>query len=227
MRQTQKALPQLLLNYSPHTRYDALEIVPVHMLHDHCTLQTHNIDVMLPATYRHTAEELLEKVRRQSDASDGGSSSASAPSLTASAAKSVLKAVHGRRSRTRSTGGSAARSAASAPPPPSLQAERVPGELSADSALPAAPPVHSNGIYTAEEVAQHNKVDDCWLIADGVVYDVTSFLAEHPAGVAAIMRHAGKESSEDFQFHSQNAQRLWREYKVGTLEGHKKGCTIM
>ncbi len=78
-----------------------------------------------------------------------------------------------------------------------------------------------------EEVAEHNTVDDCWLVADGVVYDVTSFLSEHPAGVAAIMRHAGQESSEDFQFHSQNAQKLWREYKVGTIKGYKRGCIIM
>ena len=106
-----------------------------------------------------------------------------------------------------------------------MLAEAVPGELSADPTPAQA--LRSDGVYTAEEVAQHNKVDDCWLIADGVVYDVTSFLQEHPAGVAAIMRHAGKESSEDFHFHSRNAQRLWREYKVGTLAGHKQGCSIM
>jgi len=168
-------------------------------------------------------------VRKQSDASDGTGSPSSAPSLTASSASSLLKAAHGRKSRARSTGGGAVRGSASIPTQPAVQGEQTPGESSADSAAAASltPVYHKDGVYTPDEVAQHNTIDDCWLIADGVVYDVTSFLKEHPAGVAAIMRHAGKESSEDFDFHSRNAQQLWREYKVGIMKGHKQGCVIM
>jgi len=37
-------------------------------------------------------------------------------------------------------------------------------------------------MFTKEQVAQHNKPDDCWIIVHNKVYDVTKFLSEHPGG---------------------------------------------
>jgi cytochrome b involved in lipid metabolism len=34
--------------------------------------------------------------------------------------------------------------------------------------------------FTAAEVAKHNTADDCWIIVNGMVFDVTKFLAQHP-----------------------------------------------
>ncbi len=36
--------------------------------------------------------------------------------------------------------------------------------------------------FTKEEVAKHNKAEDCWIIVHNKVYDVTKFLSEHPGG---------------------------------------------
>jgi len=51
--------------------------------------------------------------------------------------------------------------------------------------------------YSLEEVARHDKPDDCWIIINNKVYDVTPFVSQHPGGVA-VLRNVGKDSTEGF-----------------------------
>ncbi|MEK7100966.1 MAG: cytochrome b5 domain-containing protein, partial [Patescibacteria group bacterium] len=37
------------------------------------------------------------------------------------------------------------------------------------------------GIYTLKEVNTHNTPEDCWLVVDGFVFDLTSESKKHPA----------------------------------------------
>ena len=48
------------------------------------------------------------------------------------------------------------------------------------------------------EVAKHNTKTDCWVVVDGQVLDVTSFLSDHPGGELAILTFAGKDATEEF-----------------------------
>merc|ERR1711920_291753 len=64
------------------------------------------------------------------------------------------------------------------------------------AAAPALPP--GSGGYTLAEVAKHNSKTDCWVVLDGKVLDVTSFLSEHPGGELAILTFAGKDATEEF-----------------------------
>eukprot|EP00612_Vaucheria_litorea_P005618 CAMPEP_0171465830 /NCGR_PEP_ID=MMETSP0945-20130129/8800_1 /TAXON_ID=109269 /ORGANISM="Vaucheria litorea, Strain CCMP2940" /LENGTH=77 /DNA_ID=CAMNT_0011993613 /DNA_START=16 /DNA_END=249 /DNA_ORIENTATION=- len=49
-----------------------------------------------------------------------------------------------------------------------------------------------------EELAKHNKADDCWIAVSGHVYNVTDFLGDHPGGKKAILLYAGKDATEEF-----------------------------
>ena len=49
--------------------------------------------------------------------------------------------------------------------------------------------------YTREEVAQHNKSTDCWVVLHGQVYDVTKWLPRHPGGARIILHYAGQDAT--------------------------------
>ncbi|KAL6846342.1 hypothetical protein ACP4OV_023790 [Aristida adscensionis] len=52
-------------------------------------------------------------------------------------------------------------------------------------------------IYTKKQVSTHNTRKDCWIIIKDKVYDVTSYVEEHPGG-DAILNNAGDDSTEGF-----------------------------
>lgn len=78
--------------------------------------------------------------------------------------------------------------------------------------------------YTTSEIASHNNESDCWLLISSQVYDVTSFLGEHPGGAAMILPYCGKEATEAFatqdrgRSHSSQATDMLVEYKIGILK---------
>ncbi|KAK9766609.1 Osmotic growth protein [Basidiobolus ranarum] len=59
-------------------------------------------------------------------------------------------------------------------------------------------PEAKDKIYKMEEVAKHNTKDDCWVIVNGQVLDVTNFLSDHPGGAKAILLFAGRDATEEF-----------------------------
>lgn len=50
-----------------------------------------------------------------------------------------------------------------------------------------------------EEVAKHSTADDCWIVIDRKVYDVSKLLAVHPGGVARIFKLAGSDATDEFR----------------------------
>lgn len=45
---------------------------------------------------------------------------------------------------------------------------------------------------------RHNRTD-CWIIVKNNVYNVTSYLKEHPGGIGAIVMNGGRDCTEDFE----------------------------
>lgn len=80
--------------------------------------------------------------------------------------------------------------------------------------------------FTEAEIASRNTKDNCWLIIDSKVYDVSKFISEHPGGSTAITPYCGKEAGKAFETqdkgssggHSNNARQMLSEYQIGTLQ---------
>ncbi|SMY21102.1 unnamed protein product [Zymoseptoria tritici ST99CH_1A5] len=51
---------------------------------------------------------------------------------------------------------------------------------------------------TYQEVQQHRSTESCWVILYGNVYDVTSFLPDHPGGSKIILQLAGSDATEEY-----------------------------
>ena len=54
--------------------------------------------------------------------------------------------------------------------------------------------------FSRGSVAIHNKMDDCWIIIHGKVYDVTKFVMAHPGGSVVLISWAGtgRDAGDDF-----------------------------
>ncbi|KPI41605.1 Cytochrome b2, mitochondrial [Cyphellophora attinorum] len=45
------------------------------------------------------------------------------------------------------------------------------------------------------EISRHNKEDDCWIVVDNVVWNITAFAPSHPGGPDIIYHYAGRDAS--------------------------------
>jgi cytochrome b involved in lipid metabolism len=95
----------------------------------------------------------------------------------------------------------------------------TPAAAAAAVATTAAAP-KKMGEYTAAEVAKHNTDKDCWVIVNGQVLDVTSFLSDHPGGKKVIMIYAGRDATEEFNMmHKPDViEKYAPEVVIGTLK---------
>uniref|UniRef100_A0AAQ4PIF6 Cytochrome b5 heme-binding domain-containing protein n=1 Tax=Gasterosteus aculeatus aculeatus TaxID=481459 RepID=A0AAQ4PIF6_GASAC len=73
--------------------------------------------------------------------------------------------------------------------------------------------------YTLEEISAHSVSSDSWLIIHDKVYDITSFLEEHPGGEEVLLEQAGADATESFEDvgHSTDAREMLLQYYVGEL----------
>jgi cytochrome b involved in lipid metabolism len=74
-------------------------------------------------------------------------------------------------------------------------------------------------IFTLDEVSYHDTPNDCWMIIYDRVYDVTSFLSEHPGGDEIMLEYAGRDATLAFRSvgHSSMAETLLKPFLMGIL----------
>ncbi|CAL1708867.1 unnamed protein product [Somion occarium] len=77
-------------------------------------------------------------------------------------------------------------------------------------------------IFTEEDLAQHCSPSSCWVSRNGKVYDVTSFILDHPGGDDLILNYAGKDvgavmKDPEEHEHSDSAYDMLDEYIIGRV----------
>lgn len=91
------------------------------------------------------------------------------------------------------------------------------------------PPASGNGgstsntvtKYTLAQVAAHKSSTDCWSVVSGGVYNLTSWIAQHPGGEAAIKGMCGVDATSAFmsQHGGQgNPAKELAAFKIGVLQ---------
>jgi len=79
--------------------------------------------------------------------------------------------------------------------------------------------------YTLDLVAMHNTQQDCWIVIDSKVYDVTDYVNSHPGG-KTIVQGCGQDATELFKTrpmgsgteHSEKAYNILNNYYLGELK---------
>mmetsp|Transcript_3044 Transcript_3044/g.4651 ORF Transcript_3044/g.4651 Transcript_3044/m.4651 type:complete len:134 (+) Transcript_3044:62-463(+) len=81
-------------------------------------------------------------------------------------------------------------------------------------------PVVFRGNLTLDEVARHNSPTDAWIIVEGKVYDVTTYVDIHPGG-DTILNNVGGDSTEGFRGpqHPISADDVLATYYIGDVTG--------
>lgn len=82
-----------------------------------------------------------------------------------------------------------------------------------------------NKEYSLEEVSIHNSKQNCWLVINDNVYDVTQFISNHPGG-DAILQGCGTDATELFNTrpmgsrtpHSDKAKNNLSNFYIGNLK---------
>ncbi|HTK03324.1 MAG TPA: cytochrome b5-like heme/steroid binding domain-containing protein [Alphaproteobacteria bacterium] len=77
--------------------------------------------------------------------------------------------------------------------------------------------------FTLEEISNHKDATSCWMAIGGKVYDVTSFIPNHPGG-DQILLGCGKDATEMFNnrptdgtSHSSRARDMLQKFEIGNL----------
>jgi cytochrome b involved in lipid metabolism len=78
---------------------------------------------------------------------------------------------------------------------------------------------------TRAEVAQHSTQENCWIIIDKEVFDITTYIAHHPPPLDIVIKDCGRDASIGWKTkgtknkpHSKKAHILIKKYLIGVIK---------
>ncbi|KAF9296345.1 hypothetical protein BGZ74_010381, partial [Mortierella antarctica] len=85
-----------------------------------------------------------------------------------------------------------------------------------------------SGYFSVSQVAGHNSENDCWVIIHDKVYDVSSFLNDHPGGKKIVLKNAGTDATKQFDaFHNAGVLEKYGALCIGSVgEPPKEGTPV-
>lgn len=92
-----------------------------------------------------------------------------------------------------------------------------------DALVSASPEADDVPVFTLAQVAEHAAEDDCWMAIEGKVYDITSYVPQHPAPRSVITPWCGRDATEGMRTkgygrdHSPAGWALLEQYLIGEL----------
>lgn len=85
-------------------------------------------------------------------------------------------------------------------------------------------PSASTLVLSSVELAKHNSSQSCWLLISGKIYDVTTYLNQHPGNASTILPSCGIDATQAYDTkgsrgrpHSGNANAMLADYFIGNL----------
>ncbi|MFY7927361.1 MAG: cytochrome b5 domain-containing protein [Oligoflexus sp.] len=76
-------------------------------------------------------------------------------------------------------------------------------------------------VFTSEEVARHDSKQDCWLMIEGMVYDVTNYLPKHPKKYSLVgecghdVTEGWKTKGDKNKPHTRKAEAILKKQLIG------------
>ncbi|KAK5171838.1 uncharacterized protein LTR77_003474 [Saxophila tyrrhenica] len=58
-------------------------------------------------------------------------------------------------------------------------------------------------LISTQEIKKHNHTQDCWIVIEDAVWDVTAFAPEHPGGANFLLKYGGHDATKGYsEYHS-------------------------
>lgn len=141
--------------------------------------------------------------------------------MTVLVGHSGAEAVWGNRiASTTPAAASSTPSATSAAPSTTTATPSTSAATTAAAAPTSTAPATTAGGYTLAQVQQHATASSCWTVVSGGVYDVTSWIAQHPGGSGPILGLCGKDGTAAFAAQHGTVGRAVNElkqFKIGSV----------